>query len=301
MVLGADIGGSHITIAKVDLQNISEKVEVVAHQKVNAKGSEEEIFAAWEASFKKAIESLNGETLEGIGIAMPGPFNYQTGVSLMQNQDKFDALYNKNVKEELASRLGIEASKIRFANDAACFGMGEAFVGQLKSFKKSLAITLGTGFGSTFLDEGFPISEGDTVPNGGELWDEPCLDSIADACFSTRWFTTRYNQVTGKEIKGVKDLVDMPKGTPEVDQIFGEFAKNLAEFLTPWLQKFNGESVVVGGNIANAWSFFIDELNANFERLGIQPKMSMSTLQEQAALLGAARLVDDAYYNKLYK
>ena len=58
-------------------------------------------------SVKSSVEKLNG-----IGIAMPGPFDYEKGISLMRH--KFEPLYAQDVKSFLQERIGLP---VYFIND----------------------------------------------------------------------------------------------------------------------------------------------------------------------------------------
>ena len=67
-----------------------------------------------------------------IGIAMPGPFDYENGICYIKGLDKYESLFNLNVKEMLAQQLNIERSDIYMMNDASCFLKGEVFGGVAK-------------------------------------------------------------------------------------------------------------------------------------------------------------------------
>jgi glucokinase len=142
-IVGIDIGGSHITLAQVD----PEKREIISstyvREHVNSFDDKEVIFSAWVSAIEKVAHHLVKDDLL-IGIAMPGPFDYENGISLMQ-QGKFIDIYEINIKEELAKRLNISQDQIHFVNDAAAFMEGEVFGGCAQDFKKVFGITLGTG------------------------------------------------------------------------------------------------------------------------------------------------------------
>src|SRR6478752_1532186 len=103
-VLGVDIGGSHITAALVNLETGTLIQDSIKRNAVNSKQEKEAILSAWCSVITDAFKSTNLKE-KYIGIAMPGPFDYENGISLIKEQDKFNALYLVNVKEELANRL----------------------------------------------------------------------------------------------------------------------------------------------------------------------------------------------------
>ncbi len=78
-------------------------------------------------SWVKALrpDHKSSEEIITIGIAMPGPFDYEQGISLMKGMQKYDSLYGMNIRQILAERLGIPGEHITFINDAEAFYAGE--------------------------------------------------------------------------------------------------------------------------------------------------------------------------------
>ncbi|PKV50166.1 glucokinase [Aquimarina sp. MAR_2010_214] len=299
MVLGVDIGGTHISVAIID-ENVPDQVQNIYTMEISNTLSSDLILDSWIGVIELAIDNLGNEKLKGIGIAMPGPFDYEKGIFPDKGKNKFEMLSNFNLKGHIIKKLNLKSSvSVRFHNDAACFGIGEAWVGELVSCDKAIAITLGTGLGATFLDKGIPILEGKGVPLYGELYHLPFGNDIADTSFSTVWFQKRYKELTNEEIIGVKELIRFEKDNIATTKIFKEFSENLAIFLTPWLLDFEAEAIVIGGNISNAWTFFIEDLIQTFNKLDITIPIYKSKLRESAALIGAARLIDDDFFLEL--
>ena len=188
IVLGADIGGSHITAALIDLNTGGLLRETIKRQPVNSHGSPDEILNSWANSIADSFMNYSGP--KRIGIAMPGPFDYQKGISYIKGFHKYDSLYKLNVKEALAERLNIESNAILLKNDAACFLQGEIFAGAAKGYRKSIGFTLGTGFGSAI---GI-----DAVAQDAEYWSRPFLEGVAEDYFSTKWFLKRSKEKISK-------------------------------------------------------------------------------------------------------
>ncbi len=152
-VLGADIGGTHITTTVVDIKNRTVLEKSYYRAKVNSAGSAEQIIDQWGEAIRKSFLNVNMNPSK-IGIAMPGPFDYENGISLIKNNEKYESLYQLNIKNLLAENLNIKSDDILMANDAQCFLSGELFLGVVKTFKKVIGITLGTGLGSATFNEG---------------------------------------------------------------------------------------------------------------------------------------------------
>ena len=277
VVLGVDIGGSHITAALVDLESRQVVTGSRKRKLVNSQGSAEEIFRDWTDVIEEAFGNTEKKVCK-IGIAMPGPFDYDEGVSLIEEQDKFNALFGMNVKNVLADRLGIASNQIRFINDAASFLQGEVFCGAGQDEERVLGFTLGTGLGSAICVDG--------LANDAGLWNSPFKEGIAEDYLSTRWFVQRYRELSGLSVSGVKDLIE---GHPSfVNQVFLEFAENLCLFLLPLIQQYNPGTIVFGGNISNAHEHFLPVVKKHLEAAGIDVALKPAQLNEDASLLGAA-------------
>jgi glucokinase len=281
-VLGVDIGGSHITAALVDLEKRALIQNSIRRNAVNSQQNEEELLNAWCEVINDAFGTVP-KSERNIGIAMPGPFDYENGISLIKDQDKFKSLYLINIKEELAKRLQIEPSNIKFINDAAAFMQGEVFNGAAKGYTNALGLTLGTGLGSAVSING--------VAKDAALWDSKFLGGIAEDYLSTRWFVNKYFSLTGKELAGVKELAAIAE-EPYAKQIFNEFGRALGHFLADIIKEKNAEVVVLGGNISQAFNLFAPHLISNLKAFHLDTEIKLTGLNEHAALIGAASCWD---------
>ncbi|SHG36262.1 ROK family protein [Chryseobacterium sp. OV279] len=275
-IVGIDIGGSHITMAQVD----PEKREIISstyvREHVYSFGAKETIFSAWISAIEKVTHDLVKSELL-IGIAMPGPFDYENGISLMQ-QGKFIDMYQVNIKQELIERLAISSDQIYFVNDAGAFLEGEVFGGCVRDYRKVFGVTLGTGLGTAFYNG--------EVASDEDLWDSPFKDSICEDYLATRWFVNHYKALTGGEISGTKDLLDQPEDIQK--KIFDDYADSFADFIVQYVRNYSPEVLVIGGNIAKVYPYFKKRLNQHLEEHKIKLPIKISAIFEDAAILGAA-------------
>lgn len=277
-VLAADIGGTHITTAVVDMASYALLPETRVRQSLNSSGSAKSILQAWETAFRTSLAQF-GETQIPIGIAMPGPFDYEQGISLISGQDKYDALYGICVKEPLALSLGMPQSHIRMINDAAAFLQGEVFAGKHDANEKVLGITLGTGLGSAVWTRGLGSQD-------AALWDTPYQSSIMEESLVTRWFVQQAAQQIGMEVKGLKELLELANEAPAVNRILDEYSEHLLYFLDLFSTQESCRTFIIGGNIAKAWPRIRENFGPRFDQFDIH----ISQLGEHAALVGAATL-----------
>lgn len=279
IVLGADIGGSHITAGLIDMKTRTIVPDSIKRSKVNSADTADNIIAAWSALIK---ETTGNNPDIRIGIAMPGPFDYEKGISYIKGLTKYESLYGKNVKDLLADALRIPVAHIKLKNDAGCFLQGETFAGAARGYSRPIGLTLGTGLGTAATKNG--------VADDADLWKTPLNGDIAENSISTRWFVKRYKELTGKEIRDVKHLCELMETHPELQSIFDEFAKSLAGFLTIFINQENPDVIVIGGNITNASDLFLPAVESHLAKASFNIPIKKSNLGEHAVLLGSAAL-----------
>ena len=299
MILGVDIGGSHISSALVKPW---ETATILDHSftrtKVHSSAeSADIILTEWADAIHDSLKKLNGHVLQGIGIAMPGPFDYVNGISLIEGVNKYNALYGINIKEALKNQLNIEYDlPIIFENDASCFGLGECICGEAKGFKKVIAITLGTGLGASFIKENKIIQNGDGAPQGGYLYNCPFKNGLAEDYISSRWLVDEYLRMTGKSLT-VKEISEKGQINSEKKaiKIFLKLSENIAELLAPWIQSFQADCLVIGGSIAHASNLFLPSLTKTLkDKDAISIPIKISNKMELSAIAGAAGLFQNA-------
>ncbi|MBN1388647.1 MAG: ROK family protein [Bacteroidales bacterium] len=298
--IGVDIGGSHITCAAVDLGKREIKRDTLAERPVDNKGTADEIISTWSEAIAETLEKEGRERMKGIGFAMPGPFDYVNGICLIKGVPKYEKLYGTSVGKAVSQALDLSPEiPVRFMNDASSFAVGEAWAGKAANSHRSMAITLGTGLGSAFVADKVPVVTGDLVPDLGCVYHISFKDGIADDYFSTRWFTKRYEEITGKSSSGVKDIAEAAKSDNRVRNIFIEFGTSLASFLSPYLINFGAEVLVMGGNISRAYNLFGPSLEEEMKKQNCSTIPLLSELKEDAALLGSAYLLDDYFWSSV--
>ncbi|MDP4291565.1 MAG: ROK family protein [Bacteroidota bacterium] len=299
--IGADIGGSHISCAVIDLDKESILKETFATQKVDNQASADAILDNWTIALRKSLAHIDRTQLAGIGFAMPGPFDYANGIAMFtESVAKYQNLHGINVADRLKENLGLNGSTgVRFMNDASAFAIGEAWLGKAAKEDRSVSITLGTGFGSAFVDNGVVVVERDDVPKLGCVWHLPYHDGIADDSFSTRWFIKEYASHSNHQAEGVKEIAVKATSDPIAKEIFVEFGNNLGEFLGPWLKKFQAKALVIGGNVTGAYNLFGKPFEQALKKQNVTAAIHISDQMEDSAIIGSARMFDPVFWEKI--
>jgi glucokinase len=281
-ILTADIGGSHITVGICALETYTVSDKSIVRMDVDSRGSANDILTSWGSAFEQVLRKNPGLSIDGLSIAMPGPFDYEKGISFITGLNKYEALYGKDIKQHFAGYLNIDHQLVKFRNDAESTIAGEAWAGAGKGFQRVMGVTLGTGFGSAYCEH--------NITRDANLGSEPYKDSIADDHLSTRWFLKRYQELTGISLTGgVRELAELASTKPVARDIFEEFAENMIDFLSGPVARFAPEVLILCGNIARASDHFLPHLQTNLNSTNIR----LAQLNEYAPLIGAAAMFDN--------
>ena len=328
-VLVYDVGGSHISAAICDprtfaLHGISRAPLPTLPEATQSAGH----FSA--ASFGRLIHTL-GEaaadkanthraSLAGASIAMPGPFDYENGISQMRH--KLPALFGVDLKSALAARFHWRPSQVRFVNDAAAFLLGEMGAGAAKGYHRAIGITLGTGIGCSFgiADQAGSraLTEGQGVPPGGEIWNLPYNGATVEDFVSTRFLRQQFQLSPGQTLETAAEVAEIARiatdGTqncPGLDPIFENvghssgpsdpadpnsphcrarrafqiFGRHLGLALNQHAAAFEPDVIVLGGGISRAAPLFLPATRKALA--GFSPKIVLSVLMDEAPLTGA--------------
>ena len=220
--------------------------------------------------------------IPGVSIAMPGPFDYERGVSWMQH--KLPYLYGFDLRQALAARLGMADSQVRFLNDAAAYLLGEIAAGSAHGVCRVVGITLGTGIGSAFAVDGHVVREGTGVPPGGEIWNVPYQGGIVEDQISTRAIRQSYQLRTGED-REVAAIAASAAQDPIAAEVFSDFGRTLGIALRTVLAAFGPQVIVLGGGISRSAQLFLPAAQAELESPRVELRVSL--LGEIAPLVGA--------------
>ena len=290
--VGVDVGGTHVSAALVDVGRRQLRRESWQRLALDSGATAGPILDTLAGVIERVLRAAPATGApRPVGLSFPGPCDYARGVVQLRPPEKYGALFGLDLRTLLASRLArAGGGAVCFRNDAACFAWGEHGIRRDGAAKNTLALTLGTGFGSAFILDGALCSAGPRVPPGGHLYDQPWLAGRADDYFSTRWLVRRYRERTGVELAGAKELAELahPAEASVPRQVFAEMAGNLAAFLAPWLRGAAISRIILGGNISRAWPLLGKPLADGLAANGLVPDLACSGDTEAAAILGAA-------------
>jgi predicted NBD/HSP70 family sugar kinase/mannose-6-phosphate isomerase class I len=292
--LGVDVGGSHISAALVDAGNGLVLEDTFCKDSVDPQVNSGQVFHQWAKTMKTSLSKLQGQELAGIGIAMPGPFDYVGGTSLIEGVNKYDHLFGINVRQALKDQLGIgEDLPVFFENDAFCFGVGESSFGKAAGAGKIIVLTLGTGLGSAFVMDKRVCREGVGVPPNGYLYPVPFRGGIAEDYISARWLIHSYYERSGYAVANVREIARraQDKGDGIALDVFELFGRHMGILLEKWIGSFGADCLVIGGGISGAAPLFLPAMRKVLTAEGLDIPVHLSEKMEMAAMAGAVALM----------
>ncbi|GAA1138637.1 ROK family protein [Kribbella jejuensis] len=269
-----EIGGSHVTAAVVTPETWD--VTEVDRAELESQAAAQQVVTQLADAARKL------PLANGLAIALPGPFDFATGVAWYRNQGKFDQLYGVDLGAALGNELGNElgTDRLMFMNDAEAFAVGEWTAGEVRGVERCVGVTIGTGIGTAFLADGRVVRDGGTVPPGGELYKTTYAGKPLEDAISARAILRRYAESTGRTAPGVKEIADQARvGDATAHQVLIACFTDLATALAPWLERFGVTHTVLGGSIAGAFDLIHSSLPF---------PVSATKDTEHSALIGAA-------------
>jgi glucokinase len=278
-VLVCDVGGSHVSAA-VCLDGAYRLGPVVS-----APYPAEQTCDA----FIGFLCSLGDQASAGLGaasgaeLAVPGPFEFEAGISRMRHKLPF--LYGVDLRPKLAAHFGWQPGQVRFLLDSAAFLLGEIGAGAARGIPRSVGITLGTGIGSAFAVDGRVVTEDPGVPPGGEIWNLPYEGGIVEDSLSTRAIQGNYQKRTGK-LREVAEIAASAADDSAAAEVFADFGRHLGLALSMLLSRFAPQVVVLGGGIARSAHLFLPAAKSQLEDMNFL--LLPSVLKDNAPLVGAA-------------
>ncbi len=286
-VIALDVGGTTIDRACVSIDG--ELIGGVRESGSPAAGTRDEIVHELTRVIGAARAQAGSAEVIACGIAMPAPFDYPAGVSHMTH--KFRAIRGLPLGTLLATKAGLP---VYFLNDADAFGLGVGWR-QLPDMKRFVALTIGTGLGSGFIEDGGAVTSGDQVPPDGEVWNLPYGSGILEDYVSARAVTTSYGtrpdgtglpgtEKTAREVSGLA-----AKGDEAAVAAFRAMGEALGSGLVPVLARFEPEAIVIGGKVGQSLELFAPAMRQALAGAGLPNLPVIPAAPGNMAIWGAAR------------
>lgn len=293
-VAGVDIGTSLVRIALADLDGeIAGKVEVTTY----SQSTPDHVVSLIAAGIRKlrARHNVAAKKLVALAVGVPGITDIQKGIVLSAPiLPQWQAVPLRDI---LAQKVGTPTV---VENDVNLAALGEGRWGIARGVKNFVFLTVGSGIGAGIfingnLYHGADWAAGEIgylyVPGTQEsplaiLKPGPLEDMIGARAIESAW-----RDLGGQDGEGGGRIMDLAeKGDPVAGKILQQTARILADAITNICVVLNPSLVVLGGRVGSRPALYkatsrIIEFN-EFCR----PRVAVSTLATEAAVLGAVQL-----------
>ena len=265
MKIGIDLGGSHIAIGVVDNKGkILEKVEkrITKAEKNTIKKVIEDYIIEKTANF------LQQYNITEIGIAIPGTVKNETVVKSVNL-----GLKNYEIVKKLQGKIQLP---IKIRNDAKCAALAENTYGALKSYNRSIFLTLGTGIGGAVIIHNELLDTGELpgcefghmlIEKNGNLCKcgkRGCWETYA----SMKAFKDNLREILDlDERTSGKELLDMlrkmDKNNPkymQTNKLIEQYIEYLSIGISNLINIFEPEAIGIGGSFVFYEEIFLEKL-----------------------------------------
>lgn len=258
-----EVGGTHAFAALVDPASWTVLPEPVAEVALQGDAAADVLLDAL-ASCVSAV---------GVGpllaVAIPGPFDYAAGIGRFRGVGKFASLHGVDVGGELAARLSPGPQRVLFVNDASAVGLGEWLCGAGSDADRVVVVTLGTGVGSAFVDAGMVVDRGSSVPPEGYVYRLTIGGGPLEDVVSRRAILARFRAAGGDAALDVREIADRAaEADPIAFEAFTCPLVALGSALSPWLDRFDAQVLVVGGAMSESWTLVEPALRHGLREAG---------------------------------
>jgi len=211
-----------------------------------------------------------------IAISTPGPFDFETGTSLMTH--KLTSMYNVSLKELLKNE--IPKAEILFVHDSTAFALGALNKMPYLAEKKFAAVMLGTGLGYIYLNNGKALLNKRQTPLH-PLWNRSFLDGTSEDYVSTRAILKQCENL-GFSGLSIKELAEIAReGNTDLKGVFSNYGKYLGMCIELAHKTDEFCEIVIGGQISRSWDLIKDGFDSKCKL-----KYSIIDNPEKCALYG---------------
>lgn len=204
----------------------------------------------------------------GIGICMPGPFDYARGISRMVH--KFASIKDIPLKEVIRSAMSGHDIPIIFGHDVNVQLYGEMCGGNAVGFDNVCLVSLGTGLGFALAADGKILHTPAGTPMVS-IWNKPYKEGILEDYASKRGFSTTWEEVTGKRPAKELTVARMGElaeaGNKEALEVFRRIGHIIGANIREKLAEYKIRCLLFGGQISRSFRFMEDAVRKELDGL----------------------------------
>ncbi|MCM3090947.1 MULTISPECIES: ROK family protein [unclassified Cytobacillus] len=241
---------------------------------------------------------LKQARVEGIAISSAGQIDNQNG-TVVHATDNIPGYTGTGLAEVISKHTGLP---VTVENDVNCTALGEYWQGAAKDMDDFLCVTIGTGIGGALflngkLYTGANFSAGEIghinlYPNG-----KPCTcgnNGCYERYASSSALSELVEERMGVNLPLEKFFELAREGSKEANNLFVQWADDVATGIQSLVHIFNPELVLIGGGISAQGDFLLEEIQSSLAKKVMQNhwkslRMRIAAHENKANLLGAAK------------
>lgn len=292
VALGIDLGGTSVKIGAVEEGVVLEKARVFTRPDGDYAGIVRDIAGA-----ALPLAEKYGAVRAGIGSC--GLVDSARGAVCFSNNVGWE---NVPLAEDVGRLLSLP---VHIANDAKCAALGEALYGAGRGYGRVLMLTLGTGVGGGFIEDGKLTGQGIygdaagiyghiTLEKGGRKCTcgrRGCFEAYCSATALSR----RGSEVCGRKVSAEELFSLARSGDERAAGAVREFEEFLAAGTVSLVNALRPEIAVFGGGVSASADLFLPAVNRALEReaygYAYAPvRAAAAILGNDAGIVGAAAL-----------
>ncbi len=297
--IGIDIGGTKIAIGLVDSKgNVLKKIKFDTVRNKSFQDAVDKIIIG--------LKKLGIKKVGRIGIGIAGQIDSENGIivhspniSSWKNVPVISTLENK-LNREFKKKINF---KIKIANDANCFVLGEAKYGAGKDLKNVIGLTLGTGLGGGLIMNGkIYKGQGYATELGHFIIEEEgrrcscgmkgCLESyVSGRAIEDEYFKRSKKKLSALEIE--QEAIKEGRKS-KAHNVYKEAGKYLGIGIANLINILDPDIVIIGGGLGRSDLLFKEakkEASKNIFFKKRKVNIKKAKLGYDAGIVGAAELV----------
>ncbi len=316
-VLGIDISRFYISLGLFDFNN-----QPVKEIKIIPEGLEttNDILTVLKTHVKDFLieTGIDEKKLMGIGIALPGLIDLNTGISYSYLKD--DQPASKQFESILGHPVFVE-------NDTTVMALGEQAFGLAQGKQNVLCLNIGSGIGLGLILSG-KLYKGTSGYAGefGHIQVDPdgelcycgkigCLETLASGKTMIKkarkaiegGATTSISKIIGNDLSKI-NIETVLQAAQQGDQFaissLSDIGEHLGRGIAVLIHLFNPELIIIGGEMTKADNYIIDPIQQNLNKFTIakirrDAQIVISGLGKNAGLMGAVALVMEKVFQKV--
>lgn len=231
----------------------------------------------------------------GLGIAFPGPFDFEHGIPLMSH--KFRSVYGISLLDLLRTRTDVGPTMpVLFMHDVNAAMLGEMRCGNARGFANAALISLGTGLGFACCLDG-RVQYSPTGSPRITIYKTPFRDGILEDYASKRAFLRIYGEITGRGTEPSLTVADLGRmageGDPAARETFATVGRTLGEALRARILEERIECLLLGGQISRSYIHLEPGLRKGLHGAECLRRIAPAAHIGHAAFYGLLARIDD--------